>query len=89
MRLERVPVLGSTLPIIPAVVEVILVSGGVLSYTLIVIDFVAMFPLLSTALHVTSVSPKEKIEFEIGLQLAFRVPSTPSVALILYVTIRP
>jgi hypothetical protein len=40
-------------------------------------------------LHVTSVFPKENVEFEEGLQMAFNVPSTRSVAITLYVTTLP
>ena len=65
------------------------VSGGVVSLTVIIKSLVPVFPALSVALHCTLVWPRGNVDPDGGLQLTLKGPSTMSVAFELKFTVLP
>src|SRR6476619_2158221 len=77
------------LPNQPTLESSIVLSGGVVSCTLTVKEALAILPFLSKALQETLTLPIWKREAAGGVQVTFTIPSTASVATILYVITIP
>src|SRR4029078_12229136 len=89
ISLDEVFVLGNISPRMPARAISILVSGGVVSSTLILNAAVPILPALSVPLQETLVFPMGNIDPESGPQRTSIVPSTRSDPITLYMITLP